>query len=106
MGSTEYNYCTVLYCTVLYCTVLYCTVLYCTVLYCTVLYCTVLHCTVLCNQNKSYPNILWPSVYLNAVGFMLIAMVFARTGQMDRAVDLTRRALYCYECAFIEVSGH
>ena len=47
MGSTEYNYCTVLYCTVLYCTVLYCTVLYCTVLYCTVLYCTVLYCTVL-----------------------------------------------------------
>jgi hypothetical protein len=30
-------------------------------------------------------------------------MVFARTGQMDRAVDFIRRALYCYECAFIEV---
>lgn len=32
-------------------------------------------------------------------------MVFARTGQMDRAVDFIRRALYCYECAFIEVGG-
>lgn len=39
-------------------------------------------------------------------GFLQIAMVFARTGQMDRAVDLTRRALYCYECAFIEVTAH
>ena len=66
----------------------------------------ILYYTVLCNPNQSYPNILRPCVYLNAVGFMQIAMVFARTGQMDRAVDLTRRALYCYECAFIEVSGH
>jgi hypothetical protein len=41
-----------------------------------------------------------------STGFLQIAMVFARTGQMDRAVDLTRRALYCYECAFIEVTAH
>ena len=32
-------------------------------------------------------------------------MVFARTGQMDRAVDFVRRSLHCYEIAFIEVSG-
>ena len=31
-------------------------------------------------------------------------MVFARTGQMDRAVDFVRRALHCYENAFIEVN--
>ena len=38
-------------------------------------------------------------------GFLQLAMVFARTGQMDRAVDFVRRSLHCYEIAFIEVIG-
>lgn len=35
-------------------------------------------------------------------GFMQLAMVFARTGQMDRAAELVRRCIFCLECAFIE----
>ena len=35
-------------------------------------------------------------------GFVQLAMVFARTGHMDRAVDFIRRAIYCLECAFCE----
>ena len=39
-----------------------------------------------------------------STGFLQLAMVFARTGQMDRAVDFVRRSLHCYENAFIEVN--
>ncbi len=30
-------------------------------------------------------------------GFLQLAMVFARTGQMDRAAELVRRCLFCLE---------
>jgi len=35
-------------------------------------------------------------------GFLQLAMVFARTGNMDRAGDLVRRSIYCLESVFIE----
>lgn len=35
-------------------------------------------------------------------GLLQLAMVFARTGQMDRASDLVRRCLFCIQCAEAE----
>lgn len=35
-------------------------------------------------------------------GFLQLGMVFARTGQMDRAAEMVRRCLYCLECASLE----
>ena len=35
-------------------------------------------------------------------GLLQLAMVFARTGQMDRASDLVRRCLFCIHCAEAE----
>ncbi|CAM9276726.1 unnamed protein product, partial [Ectocarpus fasciculatus] len=40
--------------------------------------------------------------YYHMEGLLQLAMVFARTGQMDRASDLVRRCLYCIHCAEAE----
>jgi hypothetical protein len=40
--------------------------------------------------------------YYHQEGLLQLAMVFARTGQMDRAADLVRRCLYCLHCAEAE----
>lgn len=36
-------------------------------------------------------------------GLLQLCIVFARMGQMDRAADLVRRALFCMECIFPDV---
>eukprot|EP01034_Spumella_vulgaris_P036470 gene36470-44980_t len=35
-------------------------------------------------------------------GMLQLALVFSRIGHMDRATDLVRRCLYCFECWFVD----
>ena len=56
-------------------------------------------------QNSGDANMLVTFLSQNPYqveGLLQLAMVFARTGNMDRAGDLVRRSIYCLESAFIE----
>lgn len=56
-------------------------------------------------QATNDPNALVVFLYrypYHAEAAMQLAMVFARTGQMDRAADMVRRSLYIHECAYLE----
>eukprot|EP01041_Mallomonas_annulata_P006131 gene6131-12416_t len=56
-------------------------------------------------QNSNDVNILLLFLSRNphqAEGLLQLSMIFARTGHMDRAMDLIRRTLYFLECSMLE----